>query len=217
MEKIIGTLVESFNNGNWLVAAVLIGLAAAFKLKAIFEFLDERSSRQERYLRSLLSDGTLGVHARELVSEHLESLAMKKAIGISGNRFTWERIQAVVATARGELTTRDLSHVRQHLRTGADSIQIEINGFHRFERAFNLGLALLFAVAGVLMMVLLLFEPMMKHTAILLYGTGLSFVALGAVVLAQTAPLAAADRLRPILAQLQSAKGTAALKQNDRS
>ncbi len=58
---------------------------------------------------------------------------------------------------------------------------------------------------------------MMKHTAILLYGTGLSFVALGAVVLAQTAPLAAADRLRPILAQLQSAKGTAALKQNDRS
>ncbi len=203
MEKIIAMLLESFDSGNWLVAVVLIGLAAAFKLKSIFEFFDERSSREERYLRSLLSDEVLGVHSRELVSEHLESLAMKKAIGISGNRFTWEKIQTVVSEAKGELTTRQLSDVRQHLRTEAGSLSIEVDGFQRVERAFNFALSLLFAVVGLLMIVLPLFEPMTKQTAVFLYGAGLGFVVLGVVVLAQTAPVAAADRLRPILEKLQ--------------
>lgn len=193
MQAVLDKLIDSLNNGNILVAAVVVAVALVFNYKKIADFLDERKktriSRLSDALKCEQINGVTKLHLEaELAKEHF-----KITTGINLEAEFREALIQAHKNAKGELSFLHFKRALPHLRLENSKISVKISWFERLGYFFNLIFGYLMAFFG---LILLILPGQTKGInlvqALSIVGLGVFLIVVALFMLYQTFPVVSA-------------------------
>ncbi|WP_020405207.1 hypothetical protein [Hahella ganghwensis] len=194
MEAILNKLVDSLNNGNWLVALVVIVLAIVFNLKKIFEHLEERKKSRIIKIKEALECPNVQGLTRSHLEEQLATEYFKISTGLGVEKELREALIEAHRNTNGELNFRHFKQALSHIRYKNSILKVKITWFEKLGFVFNAIFGLFLLVLGFLLIIamfLQLGEISISH-ALFRIGSGLTFIVVSLYMFWEMVPVVSA-------------------------
>jgi len=193
LQEVLNKLIDSLNNGNILMAAVVVAVALVFNYKKIADFLDARKKTRI----SRLSDALKCEQVSGSTKSHLEAELAKEYFKITtGINLETEFREALIQAHKntnGELPFVHFKKALPYLRFEDSKISVKISLFELLGYFFNLVFGFLMAFLG---LILLILPGQIKGVnivqALSIVGLGIFLIAVALFMLYQTFPVVSA-------------------------
>ena len=193
MKDILDKLIDSLNNGNLLLAVVIISVALVFNYKKIIEFFEERKKAKLKSLTDALSCEHVSGATKEHLINEVEAEHFKVATGVSLEREFREAVINAHKNAKGNLSFLVFKRALPHLKFQDSELSIKITRFELCAYWFNLIFGFIMAISGLVLMVLPSQIPGANITQSLsLFGMGVFFILVAMFMLSETFPVRSA-------------------------
>jgi hypothetical protein len=186
------------------VASALMALILGPKIRGIIELWEWHRTKQEEYVKKMLSNPELDAPTKEALIEHLNYVVYRKATRIPADKFTRERVRQLVQKSEGNLQEIQISRAWKYIRREKENLVVRVTTFDKIEQYVNRGFALIF----VGMAALALFVAMTANGIAAMDRLYLSCIAFlffaGAIFYVwQMIPMNVALKISPVLLRLQ--------------
>lgn len=204
LDELIKKLIDSLENGNWLIALVVIAIAIIVNLKDILEFLERQGNKKEEFIKEALKIDSVKGAARTFIEEELNYLIFKKVTGISADKVFREKVKEIIEKAEGELQFFQVARARKHLSVKEGKIIVKLSGWDRVEYYFNWVVAANTVVFGLLFLILptTIKGLTIYQFAVFFFVSIISFF-FSVFLAGQTMPFSEAKRIQPLIERVQ--------------
>lgn len=196
MELILDKLIESLNNGNILVAVVVIFVAIIFNYKNISElFYDKKKEKIIKLNESLLCEHVTGLTKEHLVEELIKE-QFKLHTGIGVEKEFREALISEHRNTNGEISFSHFKRALPFIFYENGRILVKLSPFDKAGYFVNLLAGFLMAFLGLLVAVLTsqIHQPTIFQILSML-GLAIFFMFVGFYMLTQTFPFTSAKKL----------------------
>ena len=193
MQEVLDKLIDSLNNGNILLAAVVVIVALVFNYKKVADFLDERKkTRINRISEALRCEQVKGDTKSHLESE-LAKEYFKVTTGIGLETEFREALIQAHRNTKGELSFAHFKRALPHLRYEKSEISVKINWFDWIGYSFNLTFGYLTALLGLVLLILPgQADGISVVQALSIVGLGVFLIVVALFMIYQTFPVVSA-------------------------
>lgn len=205
MNSLMEPLLEALKASNWSVFFVIIAIAVMLNLRSMSEFLEDRSTRHQRFVQEALKLDALNHTSRLFLEEELNYFIFKRITGISADAVLREKLQDVISRSGGELQIRQISRAREFIRMSEGKLQIVVTKFDFFYAVVNLVFGAMVSLIGLALFMLPGLVQQISITQTVTSGAvGTVFFAFAMFIVAQAFPTLIARRLAPKVQRLEA-------------
>lgn len=203
-EGLLKLIEHIVTNDNWPVLALVAFLVLVFNLKSIQEFLEKQGTRKENFIKEAIELKSVSDSARKLLEEELDYLIVKKATGISADKYMREAILQILEKSKGDLQIFHFARAREHIRMKDKKLVIELGSIDWIQHKYHW-----FGAIFMALLAFIAFAAPIAAKAITAYQFATSYLlgfaafAFSMFIVSQTIPYAIAKRIAAKLVKYQ--------------
>lgn len=214
MQEVLDNLIDSLNNGNILVAVVVVAVALVFNYKKIADFWDERKKTRISRLSDALKCAQVSGATRSHLESELAKEYFKITTGINLEKEFRETLIQTHRSTKGELSFVHFKRALPYLRFEDSKISVRISLFEKLGYIFNLIFGYLMVFLGLILFILPgQIKGINLVQALSIFGLGIFLIAVALFMLYQTFPVLSA-RLISVRLKEKSQQGRRRLPVN---
>lgn len=185
------------------LGAFITTIVFAFNVKGIIEFLDWHRTKQEKYLKDMLTVSDLDPPTKEALVDHLNYVIYRKIARLAVDKFTREKIQALVNKSKGELQDFQVSRAWKYIERENGRLSVRISTADKWEDGVTRFFALIFLLMAGLGVFACLNTKSPGPERLALLCIGFMFFCGATFFVWQSIPMSVAKKIAPVLAKLQ--------------
>lgn len=207
MEKLIEGLLNSLENGNWVIAVIIIFITAILNIRSIQDFFHLQNRRHEEFIKEALKIDAINDAAKKALIEQLNYIVYKRVTGIAADSILRSKIQILVEDSQGELRTADFTKAQKFIEIRSGRASIKITKWDKVENWFNKVSAVIMLTLAVLTIFLTTTIPEVSLPQIFTLGAVTAMVfGFALFLVTQTVPMTVAKRIAPVVKRLEDAR-----------
>lgn len=204
INELITITIEKAQNGDFLVAGLVLFFIILFNINNISDFLVRREERKWKYIKETIGLDSISDNVKKLLEEELNKIVFRKITGISASKNMRETILKLISLPDGELQDSHFTKARQHLHMHNNKLEVKLEIIDWFHHKFSW-----FSAIYVALWVFIAFAiPFTVHTMTatqLILNLLIGFALLGffMFLVSQTVPYSVAKKIKPLLEKYQ--------------